>query len=95
MQGNFFAFFRAPISSSWQGAAVAPKPFDYLGKARELRAKLGREKNVARTPPPAPPTFSNPDDNGYSEAIGVVRRVLEYKAAKKCELITELPARGA
>ena len=76
---------------------MAPKLFDYIGKARELRAKLGREKNLAfsRTPPPAPPTFSNPDDNGYSEAIGVVRRVLEYKAAKKCELITELPARGA
>ena len=76
---------------------MAPKPFDYLGKARELRAKLGREKNLAfsRTPPPAPATSSSLNGNGYPNSTEVVRKVLQYKAAKKCELITELPARGA
>ena len=67
---------------------MTPKPFDYLGKARQLRAKLGREKNVAHTPTLLLPS-PNPNGNGYSEATGVVRRSLEYKAAKQCELITD------
>jgi DNA polymerase I len=73
-----------------QEVAVAPKPFDYLHKARELRAKLGRKRNVAHTPsPPLPPPSLNPNGNGYSEFTEVVHRSLEYKAAKKCELISD------
>jgi DNA polymerase I len=65
------------------------KLVDYLGKARELRARVGREKDTARTPttPPAP----SPHPNGVagSKSTDLVRRSLEYKAAKKCELITD------
>jgi len=66
---------------------VAPKPFDYLGRARELRAKLGRERNadLSLTPPPLP----NTNGNGHSRSTEAVRRVLGYKAAKKCELIAD------
>ena len=65
---------------------MAPKPFDYIGRARELQAKLGREKNLALssiTPPPLP----NPNGNGSSTGTEVVRRVQGYRAARKCELI--------
>jgi hypothetical protein len=67
---------------------VAPKPFDYLGRARELRAKLGRQKNAALGPT-TPQPFPSPSGNGCSNATEVVRGISEHKAAKKCELIAD------
>jgi DNA polymerase-1 len=65
------------------------KLVDYLGKARELGARLGREKDTTRTPTTTPAPSPNLNGNGYSKSTDVVRRVLGYKAAKKCEEITD------